>query len=47
MNGVEYIAKILKAEGIETVTCFPSNRLIEAAAKEGIRTIASVMKEVQ
>ena len=40
MNGTEYIAKILKAEGIETVTCFPSNRLIEATAKEGIRTIA-------
>ena len=40
MNGTEYIAKILKAEGIETVTCFPSNPLIEAAAKEGIRTIA-------
>ena len=40
MNGIEYIAKILKAEGIETVTCFPSNPLIEAAAKEGIRTIA-------
>ena len=40
MNGIEYIAKILKAEGIETLTCFPSNPLIEAAAKEGIRTIA-------
>ena len=40
MNGTEFIAKILKAEGIENLTCFPSNPLIEAAAKEGIRTIA-------
>ena len=40
MNGTEFIAKILKAEGIENITCFPSNPLIEAAAKEGIRTIA-------
>ena len=40
MNGTEFIAKILKAEGIENLTCFPSNPLIETAAKEGIRTIA-------
>ena len=40
MNSTEFIAKILKAEGIENITCFPSNPLIEAAAKEGIRTIA-------
>ena len=40
MNGTEFIAKILQAEGIENLTCFPSNPLIEAAAKEGIRTIA-------
>ena len=40
MNGTEFIAKILKAEGIENLTCFPSNPSIEAAAKEGIRTIA-------
>ena len=40
MNGTEFIAKILKTEGIENLTCFPSNPLIEAAAKEGIRTIA-------
>ena len=40
MNGTEFIAKILKAEGIENLTCFPSNPLIDAAAKEGIRTIA-------
>ena len=40
MNGIEFIAKILKAEGIDSVTCFPSNPLIEAVAKEGIRPIS-------
>jgi thiamine pyrophosphate-dependent acetolactate synthase large subunit-like protein len=40
MNGFEYIARILKDEGIEWMSCFPSNPLIEAVAKEGIRPIA-------
>jgi len=40
MNGIEYFAKILKTEGIEALTCFPSNPLIEAVAKEGIRPIS-------
>lgn len=40
MNGIEYIAKILKSEGIVAMTCFPSNPIIEAAAKEGIRLIS-------
>ena len=40
MNGNEYIAKILKAEGIEALTCFPTNPIIESAAKEEIRTIS-------
>ena len=40
MNGTEFIAKILEAEGIDSVTCFPSNPLIEAVAKEGIRPIS-------
>ena len=40
MNGIEYIVKILKAEGVESMTCFPANPLIEAAAKEEIRPIA-------
>ena len=30
MTGTELIAKILKQEGIDMVTCFPSNELIEA-----------------
>ena len=40
MNGIEYIVQILKEEGVESFPCFPSNPLIEAAAKEGIRPIA-------
>ncbi len=40
MNGAEAIARILKSEGVEWMACFPSNPLIEAAAKEGIRPIA-------
>ena len=39
MNVMEAVARILKTEGVEWVSCFPSNQLIEAAAKEGIRTI--------
>ncbi|MFT5390721.1 MAG: thiamine pyrophosphate-dependent acetolactate synthase large subunit-like protein [Gammaproteobacteria bacterium] len=40
MNCIELIAKILKYEGVEWMACFPSNPLIEAVAKEGIRPIA-------
>jgi thiamine pyrophosphate-dependent acetolactate synthase large subunit-like protein len=40
MNVNEAIARILKQEGVEWASCFPSNNLIEAAAKEGIRPIA-------
>lgn len=40
MNGYEYVARILKQEGVETMPCYPSNPLIEAVAKEGIRPIA-------
>jgi thiamine pyrophosphate-dependent acetolactate synthase large subunit-like protein len=39
MNGTEFIAQILKQEGVTEMTCFPSNALIEAAAKEGIRPV--------
>ena len=39
MNGVEAVARILKLEGVEWVACFPSNAMIEAVAKEGIRLI--------
>jgi acetolactate synthase-1/2/3 large subunit len=40
MNGTEAIARILKKEGIEWISCFPSNPVIEALAKESIRPIA-------
>ena len=40
MNSIEYIASILKQEGVEWMACFPSNPLIEAVAKEGIRPVA-------
>ncbi|MBI4339153.1 MAG: thiamine pyrophosphate-requiring protein [Chloroflexi bacterium] len=40
MNVTEAIAHTLKAEGVEWVSCFPSNPLIESLAKEGVRLIA-------
>ena len=40
MNGIETVARILKLEGVEWLACYPSNPLIEAAAREGIRPIA-------
>ena len=39
MNVTEAVARILKLEGVEWISCFPSNNLIEAVAAEGIRTI--------
>ena len=39
MNGTEFIAQILKQEGVNEMTCFPSNALIEEAAKTGIRPV--------
>ena len=39
MNTLQAVARILKQEGVEWVACFPSNNLIEAVAKEGIRPI--------
>ncbi|MDP6591199.1 MAG: thiamine pyrophosphate-dependent enzyme [Alphaproteobacteria bacterium] len=40
MNGIDYIAQILKVEGVEWMSCFPSNPLISAVAREGIRPVA-------
>ena len=40
INGIDYIARILKSEGVDIMTCYPSNPLIESAAKEGIRPVA-------
>ena len=39
MNVNDAVARILKIEGVEWVSCFPSNLLIESVAKEGIRTL--------
>ena len=40
MNGVDLVAKILKAEGVEWISCFPSNPVISAVAREGIKPVA-------
>ncbi len=40
MRGDEYIADILKQEGLTWLSCFPSNPMIEAVAKQGIQPIA-------
>lgn len=39
MKANRLIAKILKAEGVEWLSCFPAQSLIDEAAKEGIRPI--------
>jgi thiamine pyrophosphate-dependent acetolactate synthase large subunit-like protein len=39
MNGDEVIAKILKAEGVDWLACFPAQTLIDKAAREDIRPI--------
>ena len=39
MNTVQAITQILKTEGVEQVSCFPSNPLIEELAKANIRPV--------
>ena len=39
MNGDQVIAKILRAEGVEWMSCYPFHSLIDTAAVEGIRPI--------
>ncbi len=39
MNVMESVARILKLEGVDWISCFPSNELIEVVAREGIRPI--------
>ena len=46
MKGDTAIARILKAEGVEFITCFPYNNLIDAVAEEGIRTILARTERV-
>ena len=39
MDVNDAVARILKTEGVDWISCFPSNNLIESVASEGIRTI--------
>ena len=39
MNGDQAIAKILKAEGVEWIACFPAQGLIDACTQAGIRPV--------
>ena len=39
MNTLQAVARLLRAEGVEWVACFPSNNLIEEVARAGIRPI--------
>jgi acetolactate synthase-1/2/3 large subunit len=46
MQGKDAIAKILKAEGVEYLTCFPNNPIIEGVAAVGIRPICARTERV-
>ena len=39
MNGDQVMAKLLKAEGVEWISCFPAQTLIDACSREGIRPV--------
>jgi glyoxylate carboligase len=46
MKVVDAISEILNREGVEFLSCYPTNVLIEAAAKAGIRPIVCRQKRV-
>jgi acetolactate synthase-1/2/3 large subunit len=46
MKGVDAIAEILKREGVEFLSCYPTNTMIEAAASAGIRPIVCRQERV-
>jgi len=46
MKGNTAVAKILKMEGVEFISCFPFNAIIEAGAEEGIRPIKARTERV-
>jgi acetolactate synthase-1/2/3 large subunit len=46
MKVVDAIAEILKREGVEFLSCYPTNALIEAAASAGIRPIVCRQERV-
>ena len=46
MKAVDAVARILKLEGVEYISCFPHNELIDAAANVGIRPILTRTERV-
>ena len=46
MDGKTAVAKILKIEGVDFVSCFPFNPVLDAVAEEGIRLIAARTERV-
>ena len=46
MKVVDAICEILKREGVEFLSCYPTNPLIEAAAMAGIRPIVCRQERV-
>src|SRR5512144_309390 len=46
MKVVDAICEILKREGVEFLSCYPTNTLIEAAAAAGIRPIVCRQERV-
>ena len=46
MRGTEAIARILKAEGIDFVTCFPMNQILDAVADLRIRPLVARTERV-
>ena len=46
MKVVDVICEILKREGVEFLSCYPTNTLIEAAASAGIKPIVCRQERV-
>jgi len=46
MDGKTAVARILKMEGVEFITCFPLNPVLDAIASEGIRLITTRTERV-
>ncbi len=46
MDGKTAIAKVLKMEGVDFITCFPYNPILDAVAVEGIRPVGARTERV-
>lgn len=46
MDGKTAIAKVLKMEGVDFITCFPYNPILDAVATEGIRPVGARTERV-